>query len=184
MRFEDTSLPGVQLIHLDLLSDSRGHFARSWCAREFASHGIDVTMVQGNLSRNHRRGTLRGLHFQRTPSREGKLVRCVRGRIFDVVLDLRESSTGFLTHYAVELAGDSNSMLYIPPGVAHGFQTLEDDTEVSYLMSDYYAPEYADGVRWNDPAFGIEWPIQPPPAMSERDGQYPDFRPDDTRIFR
>ncbi|HEY8507269.1 MAG TPA: dTDP-4-dehydrorhamnose 3,5-epimerase [Steroidobacteraceae bacterium] len=175
MKFTTTALEGVLLVDIERHTDERGFFARTWCAREFAAAGIDTPLVQTSVSWNARRGTLRGMHFQRPPSREGKLVRCTRGRMLDVLVDLRPESATFLKHVRVELEAETYRAVYVPPGVAHGFQTLVDDTEVLYCMTDYHAPELAAGVRWNDPAFGIEWPITPP-IMNARDASYPDFQ--------
>lgn len=184
MRIIDTELPGSVIVELERLADERGFFARTWCAREFAALGIDRPMVQSSLSFNVHAGTTRGLHFQTPPSREGKLVRCLRGEMFDVVVDLRCDSETYLRHLGVNLSGDNYRALYVPPGFAHGFQTLQDDTEVLYMMNDYYDPEASAGVRWNDPAFAVDWPIAEPAAISERDRTYPDFSPSDFTMFR
>ena len=154
--------------------DSRGFFARSWCAREFAEQGLDGRLVQCGISHNPLRGTLRGIHFQLPPHAEAKLIRCTRGAILDVALDIRTGSATFGRHVAVELSADTRDALYVPAGCAHGFQTLTDDTEVLYHMSEYYAPEAARGIRYNDPAFGIAWPIAEP-IILDRDRTYPDF---------
>lgn len=169
-----TPLAGAFLAEIQPHADRRGFFARAFCEREFLAAGISVRMVQTNISWNAQRGTLRGLHFQWPPSGEGKLVRCTRGHVLDVLLDLRPTQPTFGRHVSVELDAQSRRAVYIPPGIAHGFQTLQDDTEILYQMSDYYAPELADGVRWNDPAFAISWPIAPA-ILSDRDAQYPDF---------
>lgn len=174
MRLSPLALAGVMLVETEPALDERGLFARTYCREEFARHGIHGDLVQCSVSWNARRGTLRGLHLQLAPSAEGKLVRCVRGRLLDVVLDLRPGSASFLRHAALELDGASRRAVYIPPGCAHGFQTLEDDTEVLYSMSDYYQPALAAGVRWDDPAFGIRWPVTDP-ILSPRDAVYPDF---------
>lgn len=181
MRLTPTALAGVLLADLRLHQDARGFFARAFCESEFAAAGVAVRMVQTNISWNARRGTLRGMHFQWPPSQEGKLVRCTRGRMLDVLLDLRPAEATFGQHIQVELDADSRRAVYIPPGIAHGFQTLQDDTEIFYQMGDYHAAELADGVRWNDPAFGIRWPIASP-VISERDAAYPDFDPAQYRI--
>ncbi|MGQ0384094.1 MAG: dTDP-4-dehydrorhamnose 3,5-epimerase family protein [Gammaproteobacteria bacterium] len=174
MRFEATPLPGTWIVLPERREDERGWFARSWCAREFAARGLPEAMVQGSISENPRRGTLRGLHFQWPPSAEGKLVRCERGAIHDVVVDLRPHSGAFLSHFAIRLDALEGNALYIPPGLAHGFETLEDDTRVAYLMTDYYDPALASGVRFDDPAFGIRWPL-PVEVISERDRSLPEF---------
>ncbi len=184
MRFVETGLGGAWLIEAERHEDERGHFARLWCRREFEAHGIRTDFVQGNASTNRRRGTLRGLHFQLPPSREAKLVRCARGELFDVIVDLRRDSATFLRHYGVILSPANGQSLYVPPGFAHGFETLADDTEVVYAMGDFYDASLSAGVRWNDPAFGIRWPIAEPAAMTDRDRNYPDFRPDAFTAFR
>ncbi len=154
--------------------DERGYFARTFCRREFESHGLNPQFVQCNVSFNKRKGTLRGMHFQAPPYEEAKLLRCTRGAIFDVIIDLRCNSSSFKRHFAVVLSAENSTMLYIPEQFAHGFQTLENDTEVFYQMSQLYAPEYGRGVRWNDPAFGIQWPPDER-VINERDRNYPDF---------
>ncbi len=152
----------------------RGFFARSVCVREFQAHDVPAQFVQSSVSYNRRRGTVRGLHFQWPPSREGKLVRCLRGGIHDVLLDLRPAEPTYLKHRAVVLDQDNRDAVFIPPGIAHGFQTLADDTEILYQMTDFHAPELAAGVRWDDAAFGIRWPLAEV-VISERDATYPDF---------
>lgn len=174
MRFLESEIAGVFAIDIEPLSDERGFFARTFCEREFAQHGIEMRAVQSSTSFNRRRGTVRGMHFQWPPAREGKLVRCVRGAIVDVVIDLRPQSSTFMNHAAFNLDEIDRRSLYIPPGLAHGFQTLEDDTEVLYQMSDIYQAHLGTGVRWNDPAFGIRWPIEETTIL-ERDASYPDF---------
>lgn len=174
--FEETAIPGLLLIRLEPLVDERGSFARTFCAREFAEHGLDPTVVQCNTSFNAHSGTLRGMHYQAAPHGEAKLVRCVRGMIYDVVVDLRPDSPTYTKWVGTELSEDSLSMFYIPAGLAHGFQTLVDDSEVIYQMSEYYSPEHTRGVRWDDPAFEIGWP-KGPQKLSERDASYPDFVP-------
>lgn len=174
MRLVATPLPGAFEVELERHEDERGFFARSWCSREFEAHGLPATMVQANVSWNARRGTLRGLHFQWPPSREGKLVRCEQGSVFDVIVDLRPDSSAFLTHHAVTLDAARGNALYIPPGLAHGFQTLCDDVCVGYLMSDFHAPELAAGARFDDAVLGIRWPL-PVSVISERDRAWPDF---------
>jgi len=174
MIFTPTALAGVWRIGLDKRSDERGYFARTWCAREFAEHGLNAQLAQCNTSYNARRGTLRGLHFQTAPFEEAKLVRCTRGAIFDVAVDLRPSSPTYLRHAAATLTAEDGDLFYIPEGCAHGFLTLADHTEVFYQMSQFYAPDHGAGARWNDPAFGIAWPI-PVSVISPRDAAYPDF---------
>jgi dTDP-4-dehydrorhamnose 3,5-epimerase len=172
--FVATPLAGAYVVELERNLDERGFFARTWCRREFARHGLDVDIVQASISYNRRAGTLRGMHFAWPPSREGKLVRCERGAIFDAIIDLRPSSPTFARHFAQELNEDNRLALYIPPGFAHGFQTLADDTEVLYMMTDFYRPELAGGVRFDDPEFAIRWP-RPVSVITERDRTYPAF---------
>jgi dTDP-4-dehydrorhamnose 3,5-epimerase len=172
--FAETALPGVWVVTPTPAEDARGLFARTWCQREFAARGLAERWVQSSVSFNKKKGTLRGLHYQRPPHEEIKLVRCVRGALFDVVVDLRRDSPTYRRHVAVELTADNRKAVYIPEGLAHGFQTLVDDTEVFYEMSAFYAPAHGAGVRWNDPAFAIPWPDLDP-ILSDRDRTYPDF---------
>jgi len=174
MIFLETELSGAFLITLERLTDERGFFARAWCQGEFVTHGLNPQLVQCNVSFNKKKGTLRGMHYQVKPYEEAKLVRCTAGAIYDVIIDLRRDSPTFLQHFAVELTAQNHSMLYIPEGFAHGFLTLEDNTEVFYQMSTFYVANAARGARWNDPAFGIQWPITVR-IISERDQNYPDF---------
>ena len=177
MIFTETPLPGAYVIEPQRHADNRGFFARVWCEREFAAHGLETRIAQCSISLSRHRGTLRGMHFQASPHGEVKLVRCTRGSLYDVIIDLRPGSPTFARHVAVELTADNRRALYIPRGFAHGFQTLTDDTEVLYQMSDFYAPNAARGVRWNDPAFSIRWPVAKP-IMLDRDRHYPDFQLD------
>ncbi len=174
MIFTETALPGAWIVDLERLEDARGFFARSWCERDFQERGLNPRLVQCNVSFNKCRGTLRGMHYQAVPHREAKLIRCTRGAIHDVIIDLRPDSPAFRRHEAVVLDADSRRMLYVPEGVAHGFQTLEDETEVFYQMSEFYAPDHARGVRWDDPVFGIRWP-DAERTISDHDRSYPDF---------
>ena len=174
MVFRDTHLNGAFVVELEERQDSRGFFARSYCQREFSEHGLDPKVVQCNISFNLARGTLRGLHFQAPPYEEAKLVRCTSGAIYDVIIDLREDSRTRFQHFAVRLDARNRWMLFVPKSFAHGFITLEDHTEVFYQMSEFYAPNSASGFRWNDPAFQIEWPLEPA-VMSEKDRNYRDF---------
>ncbi len=176
MIIHSTGIPGACVVEIKPIGDNRGFFARSWCVREFEEAGLDTNLVQCNISFNRTRGTLRGMHFQADPHPEVKLVRCTHGAIFDVVLDLRHDSPTYLRWHAVELTSDNHKALYIPAGCAHGFQSLVDDSEVLYHMSDFYHADLARGVRWNDPAFGISWPV-PDPLLSEKDATYPDYTP-------
>lgn len=174
MLFQPTSLTGAYLIDLQKVEDERGFFARSWCVQEFAGHGLDIRLVQCNISFNKRQGTVRGMHYQMAPFAETKLVRCSRGAIYDVIIDLRPTSPTFLQWLGVTLSAENRTMLYVPQGFAHGFQTLADNTEVTYQMSEFYAPTYARGLRWNDPKVKVEWPLEIT-VMSMKDQCYPDF---------
>lgn len=176
MRFTETTLAGAWVIDIEPREDERGFFARSWCREEFVRQGLDPRLVQCNISYNTRRGTLRGMHRQLAPHEEVKVVRCTRGAIHDVLLDLRPDSKTFCRWVAVELTEENRRMLYVPEGVAHGFQTLVDGTELFYQMSETYHGDLASGVRWDDPRFGITWPIADP-IISERDASFPDFVP-------
>ena len=163
------------MIQLERKQDSRGFFARTFCQREFAEHGLDTQVAQCNVSFNPRKGTLRGMHYQAKPYEEAKVVRCTMGRIYDVIIDLRRESPTFKKSFGVELTAQDHNMLYVPRGFGHGFQTLENDAEIFYQISEFYSPDHQRGVRWNDPAFGIEWPPDER-IISERDQNYPDFR--------
>ncbi|MFZ5453834.1 MAG: dTDP-4-dehydrorhamnose 3,5-epimerase [Thermodesulfobacteriota bacterium] len=174
MIFQKLKIEGAWLIEPEKLEDERGFFARSWCQQEFAAHGLTTTFVQGNISFNSKKGTLRGLHYQAAPYGEAKLVRVTQGAIFDVILDLRPDSPTFRQWLAVELSGDNYRMLYIPEGLAHGFQTLEDNTEIFYQMSEFFHPEAARGIRWDDPTLNIPWPV-PQPIISPKDQSYQDL---------
>ena len=174
MIFTETPLPGAFLIELELHSDPRGFFARTFCRLEFEKHGLSSNVVQCNVSSNSKAGTLRGMHFQKPPSAEAKLVRCVRGALHDVIVDLRPDSATYRSSYAVELSAANRRALYIPENFAHGFLTLVDDTEVEYQMSEYYQPDSAAGFRYDDPAFELKWPgrVQ---VISEQDLSWPRF---------
>jgi dTDP-4-dehydrorhamnose 3,5-epimerase len=174
MIFHETKLPGVFEIHLEPNYDERGFFARAWCQREFEQRNLNPVTVQCGLAFNETKGTLRGIHYQAEPHPEGKLVRCIQGAIYDVVVDLRPGSLTFKRWIGVVLTAANRHMIYVPGGCGHGLLTLEDRTEVFYQMSEFYYPELSRGVRWNDPAFQIEWPAQPV-VMSDRDGTYPNF---------
>ena len=173
MRFTETRVVGAFLIEPEPITDERGFFARIWCRDEFAAHGLNPTLAQANVSFNHRKGTLRGMHYQAAPHQEAKLVRCTRGAIWDVVLDLRPDSSTYRAWTGAELSDANRAMLYVPEGCAHGFLTLTDAAEVAYQMSVPYAPEAARGVRYDDPAFGIEWPGEVV-VINQRDASYPD----------
>jgi dTDP-4-dehydrorhamnose 3,5-epimerase len=176
MRFTETKVAGAFLIEPEPIADERGFFARTWCREEFADHGLNPELAQANISFNHRKGTLRGLHYQEAPHAEAKLVRPVRGAIWDLALDLRPDSPSYLAWFGAELRDANRAMLYVPEGCAHGFLTLTDDAEVVYQMSAPYAPQAARGVRFDDPAFGISWPGEVV-VINERDRTYPDFAP-------
>ena len=179
MRFEALELDGAYRVELDRLEDDRGFFARSWCRREFEEAGLNADVVQTNVSYNKRRGTIRGMHYQAPPDEESKLVRCTAGAIFDVIIDLRPGSPTFERWLGLELNADNRSLLYVPEGCAHGFQVLDDDSEVTYQVTAYYAPSSEGGVRWNDPYFAIEWPIAEAGAMtiSDKDDAWADYIP-------
>jgi dTDP-4-dehydrorhamnose 3,5-epimerase len=174
--FIETPLPGAFVIEPEPLEDARGLFARTWCRREFEARGLETRIAQCSTSFNKRKGTLRGMHYQGPPAAETKVVRCTRGSLHDVIIDLRPDSPAFTRHFAVVLAADNRKMLYVPAGFAHGFQTLEDGTEVFYQISEFYSPDHGRGVRWDDRAFGIRWP-EGERTIVERDRSYPDFRP-------
>lgn len=176
MRFAETYLKGAWLIEPVPLSDARGFFARTFCMREFASHGLEISFVQNSTSYSAQSGTLRGLHFQREPHSEAKLVSCLKGAIWDVIVDLRQGSETFGAWAAFELTAENRRQLYIPRGFAHGFQTLRDHTEVSYLISEFYDPESADGIRFDDPALAIDWPL-PVSVISEKDKGWRELNP-------
>jgi dTDP-4-dehydrorhamnose 3,5-epimerase len=174
MIFTETRLRGAFIIQPELLEDERGFFARAFCRHEFADHGLQSSFVQCNVSFNYKNGTLRGMHYQAAPHQEAKLVRCTAGSIYDVTIDLRPDSATFTQWVAVELSAENRKMLYIPEDFAHGFLTLADNTEIFYQMSQFYEPQAARGLRWNDRAFGIQWPA-PITTISSKDQNYPDF---------
>ncbi len=176
MRFKETELSGAWVIEPEPVEDERGFFERSWCAEDFAARGLECRLVQCGASYNRSKGTLRGMHYQAKPHGEAKLVRVTRGAIYDVAIDLRPHSPTFKRWMAVELSLDNRKLLFLPEGLAHGFQTLADDTEVFYQMSAPYHPESARGVRWDDPAFAITWPSVERLIISERDRSFPDFQ--------
>jgi dTDP-4-dehydrorhamnose 3,5-epimerase len=175
MIFHETKLPGVFEIHIEPKSDERGFFARTWCQQEFEAHGLNSKLVQCSLSFNQRKGTLRGMHYQAAPHAEAKVIRCNKGAIYDAVLDLRPQSPAFKDWVTVVLSAEKRNMIYVPQGCAHGFLTLADESEVSYQMSEFWHAESARGVRWDDPAFGIQW-SEKVEVISERDRTYPDFK--------
>jgi len=175
MKFQATNIPGVFTIGIEPIPDERGFFARAWCPNEFEAHGLETNLMQCNISYSVRKGTLRGMHYQAEPFAETKLVRCTRGAIYDVVLDLRPQSPTFKNWIAVVVTAENRNMVYVPRGCAHGFLTLETGTEVFYQMSQVYSADFARGVRWDDPAFDIAWP-EKVEVISARDRTYPDFR--------
>lgn len=174
MRFYQSGIAGAYIVELDKHVDERGFFARGWCSREFADHGLCVRPEQMNISYNRHRHTLRGFHYQVAPYQEDKLLRCVRGGVHDVLLDLRPDSPTYMRHIALDLTADSHRMLLVPKGCANAFLTLHDDTEVTYLVSEFYTPVAERGIRWNDPAFGITWPAEPR-VISDKDRNWSDF---------
>jgi dTDP-4-dehydrorhamnose 3,5-epimerase len=180
MKFTSTPISGAFVIEPEPRSDSRGAFMRTFCEREFEKIGLATAYVQTNVSRTLRKGTIRGMHFQRGAAAEDKLVRVCRGRVIDVIIDLRESSPSFSNYFSVELAEDNFRELYVPRGCAHGFLTLQDDCEVIYQVSNFYSPEDEAGVRWDDPFFKIHWPLQGKPILSDKDATHPDFSPSRT----
>jgi dTDP-4-dehydrorhamnose 3,5-epimerase len=176
MIFTEAKLPGAYIVDLAPHYDERGFFSRSWCQREFQEHGLNPNLVQCNISFNKARGTLRGMHLQLAPFGEAKLVRCTRGKILDVIIDLRSASPTYLQWLGVELSAENHRALFVPEGFAHGFQTLEDDSEIFYQMSEFFSPECSRGVRWNDSTFAIYWPL-PVSVISDKDASLPNFDP-------
>jgi dTDP-4-dehydrorhamnose 3,5-epimerase len=172
--FTETKLKGAFVLELDKREDDRGFFARSWCRNEFLAHNLNPSISQCNVSFNRIRGTLRGMHYQAAPFEEAKLVRCTAGALYDVIIDLRPDSATYKQHVGEVLTAANYKMLYVPEGFAHGFQTLVDNTEIFYQMSEFYSPEHARGVRYNDSAFGIHWMVSEP-VITDRDRNYPDF---------
>lgn len=175
MRFIKTRLEGAYVIEPEKLVDERGMFARVWCRNEFKEHGLATDMVQSNVSFSKKRGTLRGLHYQVEPYQEAKLMRCTKGAIFDVCIDLRPDSSTYKQWFGIELTDKNHKMLYVPQGFAHGYEMLEDNTEVFYLVSEYYHPESERGIRWNDLSFKIDWPIKENLIISGKDRNWPEF---------
>jgi dTDP-4-dehydrorhamnose 3,5-epimerase len=175
MIFHETKLKGAFLIELTKIEDNRGFFARGWCREEFTKHGLNPNLVQLNIGFSHRKGTLRGMHYQEVPHEEAKLIRCTRGAIYDVVVDLRQGSATCGQWFGAALSAQNSKMLYAPEGFAHGYQCMEDDTEMHYMTTAMYAAGSARGVRYDDPSFGIRWPL-PVSVISERDQTWPDYR--------
>jgi dTDP-4-dehydrorhamnose 3,5-epimerase len=172
MIFRQTRIAGVWVIEPIMHKDDRGHFFRAWCLQEFADHGINFVPVQENLGFSNRAGTVRGMHFQAEPAVEAKLVRCTRGGIFDVALDLRRDSPTFREWFGIELTARNGCMLYLPEGCAHGYQTMEDQTEMTYMTSQYYTPTAVRGARFDDPTFAIQWPLEIA-SISNQDRNWP-----------
>lgn len=175
MIFKETSIAGAHLIEPEQIRDGRGYFTRTWCQYEFESRGLNAALVQCSTSFNALAGTLRGIHFQAPPHMEAKLVRCTRGALFDVIVDMRKDSASYGDWAGFELTADNGHMVYMPEGVAHGFQTLAPETEIFYQISTHYAPDYAAGIRWDDPDLGVEWPVAGKRIISERDAGLPYF---------
>jgi len=176
MKFTETILKGVFVIELEKRGDDRGFFARAFCQNEFAQHGLNTRIAQVNNSLSAQRGTLRGIHYQLPPKAEDKTFRCVRGALFDCVIDLRPASPTYLKHVTVELTAENRKMVHVPQGCANSFMTLIDDTEAFYFCSEFYSPEHERGIRYNDPALGIQWPMEPV-VISDKDKSHPDFKP-------
>lgn len=174
MKFIESNIKGAVIVRPDLIEDERGFFARTFCRREFEKRGLNPDMVQCNISFNKSKGTLRGLHYQAAPDAEAKLVRCTAGAIYDVIVDLRRESPTFMQWFSVELTDENRLQLYVPEGFAHGYQTLTSNTEVAYQVSAFYSPGNEQGVRWNDPVFGISWPLAVA-VISEKDASHPDW---------
>ncbi|MCB0214382.1 MAG: dTDP-4-dehydrorhamnose 3,5-epimerase [Anaerolineae bacterium] len=174
MIFTETSLKDAYIIDIQKIEDQRGFFARGWCQNEFETNGLVPRVVQANISYNRYKGTLRGMHFQKTPYAETKMVRCIRGSLYDVIIDLRPDSSTFMQWLGVELTAENYRLLYVPEGFAHGFQTLVDNTEAYYMVSQFYTPQAEGGLRYNDPAFAIKWPLKIE-VISEKDSNWPDY---------
>jgi dTDP-4-dehydrorhamnose 3,5-epimerase len=172
MIFRETKLAGAFVVELDKKEDNRGFFSRAFCAREFAEHGLKSQVIQANLSFSHTKGTIRGMHYQVAPATEPKFIRCIRGAIWDVIIDVRPESPTYLQHFAIELSADNRTALYVPDMFAHGNQALTDGAELLYLVGEYYTPGYERGIRYNDPAVGIEWPV-PVTIVSDKDNSWP-----------
>lgn len=174
MNFKETKLKGACIIGIDKNEDDRGFFARTFCRKEFSEHGLNNTIAQCSISQNHKKGTLRGMHYQVTPHEEVKIVQCISGAIYDVIIDLRKDSSTYMEWEGIKLSENNYKILYIPEGFAHGFQTLEDNTNVYYQISEYYRPGASAGIRWDDAAFNIKWPL-PVAEISEKDRSYSNY---------
>ncbi len=175
MIFTKTNLQGAYIIDIEKKEDNRGFFARTFCANEFADNNLESKFVQANTSFNYKKGTLRGMHYQKSPYEEDKLVRCTRGSIFDAIIDLRKDSPTYKKWFGIELSAENRKSLFVPKGFAHGYMTLEDNSEVTYLVTQFYTPDADSGIKFNDPAFNIEWPITPV-LVSEKDLNHPEFK--------
>lgn len=175
MKFTKSPLAGAWILELEPRGDERGYFARAFCNKEMEAHGLQFHVLQSNTSYSRDAGTLRGMHYQSSPAEEAKLMRCIRGSMYDVIVDLRPESTTYLEHFGIELSAENKTMLYVPKGFAHGFLTLEEHTEALYLVDEYYTPECEKGVRYDDPKFGIEWPHEIN-VVSDKDKQWPNFK--------
>ncbi len=178
MDFASTTIPGVYIVTPDVFEDERGLFARAWMPEEFAARGLETHIAQGSLAVTRLKGTIRGMHFQAAPFEEAKVVRVIRGAVFDVAIDLRPDSPTYRQWTGYELSAENRKIMYVPPGCAHGYQTLVDDTEVFYFVSAAYSPPHQRGVRWNDPAFDVKWPLGAPSGIHDRDAGYADFMPE------
>lgn len=176
MKFIETKLKGAFVIEPEMNIDERGFFARIWCQRELKSQGLNPNLVQSSIALSKKKGTLRGMHYQLPPHEETKLVRCTKGAIYDVIIDLRPKSKTFKQWFGIKLTAENYKMIYVPEGFAHGYQTVEDNTEVLYLISEFFSPEFYAGVRWNDPAFKIVWPETKNIIISDKDKNCPDFK--------
>lgn len=175
MKFKETKLKGAFVIELEKHEDERGFFARSWCMKEFEEHGLNTNIVQCNISYNKKKGTVRGMHFQKSPYEEAKTVSCIKGSVYDVIVDLRKESPTYMEWYAVELSTANFKMLYVPERFAHGFQTLTDDTLVYYQMSGFFYPESSGGILWDSKSLNIKWPIDTDITVSQKDREFPDM---------
>lgn len=176
MKFSETPIRGAKIIDLEKKVDERGFFARAFCRKEFKEYGLESSIKQCNLSQNITRGTIRGMHYQENPHGEEKIVRCIQGSLYDVIVDLRRESPTYLKWFGVELSADNFRMLYVPEGVAHGFQTIENDTVILYMVTEFYNPAVEKGIRWDDPLIGIEWKQESNLIISEKDRSWPDFQ--------
>lgn len=174
MKFTETKLKGAFIVEIEKLTDDRGFFARAWCRKEFEAHGLTSAVVQANVSFNRKRGTLRGMHYQIAPFQESKLIRCTRGAIYDVIIDLRPESPTYKEWIGVELTADNYTLFFVPEDFSHGFITLMDDTEITYQVSQFYTPGSEKGIRFNDPTFNIQWPLEVS-VISDKDSNWPDF---------